>query len=153
MMRIACALIAAAALLLASATPGQTRGFRGGHHGFHGHRGFHGHHHHFGHHPRIFGLRHRFGHRHGFFGLHHGFRHTHPFGATLHFGHHRGLGWPPVVLQEPPVYVESPAAATQAPPPATPTQNYWYYCKSSGAYYPNVPWCPEPWIKVPPRPE
>jgi hypothetical protein len=60
---------------------------------------------------------------------------------------------PPVVVREPPVYVEPPAAATQAPAPATPTQNYWYYCKTSRAYYPNVPSCPESWIKVPPRPE
>jgi hypothetical protein len=60
---------------------------------------------------------------------------------------------PPVVVPESPVYVEPPPAAAQAPAPATPTKNYWYYCKSSGAYYPNVPSCPESWIKVPPRPE
>jgi hypothetical protein len=58
-----------------------------------------------------------------------------------------------VVVQEPPVYVERPAAAAQAPAPVTPTKNYWYYCEGSGAYYPNVPSCPEAWIKVPPRPE
>jgi len=32
-----------------------------------------------------------------------------------------------------------------------PSQAYWYYCFSTGAYYPTVPTCPEPWIKVPPR--
>mgnify|MGYP003694325897 CR=1 FL=1 len=30
-------------------------------------------------------------------------------------------------------------------------ESYWYYCSSAGAYYPTVPTCPEPWIKVPPR--
>ena len=28
---------------------------------------------------------------------------------------------------------------------------YWYYCSSARAYYPRVPTCPEPWVKVPPR--
>lgn len=32
-----------------------------------------------------------------------------------------------------------------------PPQAYWYYCQSARAYYPTVPGCPEPWIKVPPR--
>ena len=32
-----------------------------------------------------------------------------------------------------------------------PSQSYWYYCSSAGAYYPTTPTCPEPWIKVPPR--
>jgi hypothetical protein len=56
---------------------------------------------------------------------------------------------PTVVIQQPPVYVEQ-----QAPPagsaPAAP-QQYWYYCQPSGAYYPNVETCPEPWVKVPAR--
>jgi hypothetical protein len=34
-----------------------------------------------------------------------------------------------------------------APPPPT----YWYFCPSYGAYYPNVPSCPEPWVPVPTR--
>jgi len=53
---------------------------------------------------------------------------------------------PPVVVQEPPVYIQ------QEPPP-TPATQYWYYCESAKAYYPTVPACPEPWVKVPPRPE
>jgi hypothetical protein len=32
-----------------------------------------------------------------------------------------------------------------------PAQSYWYYCSSARAYYPTVPTCPEPWVKVPPR--
>jgi hypothetical protein len=53
---------------------------------------------------------------------------------------------PPVVVQEPPVYIQ------QEPPPAPAAQSYWYYCQSAKAYYPTVPTCPEPWVKVPPRP-
>jgi hypothetical protein len=60
-----------------------------------------------------------------------------------------GWGWygrpyyPPAVIvrEEPEVYVERPAPA------------YWYYCESAEAYYPRVPSCPEPWLKVPPVPE
>ncbi len=32
-----------------------------------------------------------------------------------------------------------------------PSESYWYYCGSAGAYYPTAPSCPEPWIKVAPR--
>jgi hypothetical protein len=49
---------------------------------------------------------------------------------------------PAVVIQQPPVYVE------QQPPPAPPA--YWYYCPSAQAYYPQVPTCPEAWLKVSP---
>jgi hypothetical protein len=38
------------------------------------------------------------------------------------------------------------AKTQQAAPEA-----YWYYCSSAQAYYPTVPSCPEPWVKVPPR--
>jgi len=60
-------------------------------------------------------------------------------------------GPPTVVVQQPPVYVQ------QQPAPALPSaptpQAYWYYCPSMNAYYPSVPSCAEPWVKVPPRPE
>lgn len=49
-----------------------------------------------------------------------------------------------VVVEEPPVYIERDAA------PAA-SADYWYYCESSGAYYPDVESCAEPWVKVPPR--
>ena len=32
---------------------------------------------------------------------------------------------------------------------AAPYTDYWYYCPSAGAYYPNVATCPEPWVPVP----
>jgi hypothetical protein len=54
-------------------------------------------------------------------------------------------GWaygPPPVVTEPPIYVERPQPAPQA---------YWYYCRSYGAYYPNVQTCPEPWVSVTPN--
>lgn len=50
-------------------------------------------------------------------------------------------GAPPTVVEdEPPQYVER-----QSP------EGYWYYCPSSGAYYPKVETCTEPWVKVLPR--
>jgi hypothetical protein len=58
---------------------------------------------------------------------------------------------PPVIVEEPPVYVQGPAAGT-APAPAA-GQGYWHYCASARAYYPSVPSCPEPWIRVAPRSE
>jgi hypothetical protein len=44
------------------------------------------------------------------------------------------------------------APASVYPPPPVYIQrspSYWYYCASAGAYYPNAPTCPEPWIPVP----
>jgi hypothetical protein len=32
---------------------------------------------------------------------------------------------------------------------SAPAPSYWYYCPSAGAYYPDVPACPEPWVPVP----
>lgn len=94
----------------------------------------------------------------------HGFRGHHGVGARVVLGIGPAFWWPhpawyypppyyvytppAVVVQQPPVYVQQPAPP--APPPPT---AYWYYCASAKAYYPNVPSCPEPWIKVPPRPE
>jgi hypothetical protein len=46
---------------------------------------------------------------------------------------------------EEPVYVERDAAPAAS--------GWWYYCESAGAYYPDVPSCDEPWLKVPPRAE
>ncbi len=56
-----------------------------------------------------------------------------------------------VIVGEPPVYIERPQRA--APPPAPREEAYWHYCESLGGYYPDVPSCPEDWIRVPPRPE
>lgn len=57
---------------------------------------------------------------------------------------------PTVVVQQPPVYVEQQPVPPVDSAPAAP-QQYWYYCQSAGGYYPSVPTCAEPWIKVPPR--
>ena len=62
-------------------------------------------------------------------------------------------GPPTVVVEEPPVYVQQPVPA---PPPVlqpAPPQAFWYFCPSAGAYYPDAQTCPEPWVKVPPRPQ
>ena len=53
-------------------------------------------------------------------------------------------GPPPVVLEEPPVYIEPPQGAQPG------SGMYWYYCPSAHGYYPQVPSCQEPWIRVPP---
>jgi hypothetical protein len=60
---------------------------------------------------------------------------------------------PPVVVQQPPVYVEQQVTAAPAPPAAAApaSAQFWYYCQPSGAYYPNVQTCTEPWVKVPAR--
>ena len=55
--------------------------------------------------------------------------------------------YPPVVIQsQPPVYVERDALA------APEEQGWWYWCRSSNAYYPYVKSCAEGWQKVPPQP-
>lgn len=59
---------------------------------------------------------------------------------------------PPVVFEPPPVYIErQPPVPPPSPPP--PPVAYWYYCGSAGSYYPSVGTCPEPWVKVPARPQ
>ena len=60
---------------------------------------------------------------------------------------------PTVVVQQPPVYVEQQATVAPAPPvgSAPAPQQFWYYCEPSGAYYPSVQTCAEPWVKVPAR--
>jgi hypothetical protein len=57
-------------------------------------------------------------------------------------------GYPPVVAdQGPSVYIQQQSAPAQ---PAA--SNDWYYCRSSGAYYPNVQTCSESWVRVPSTP-
>ena len=52
---------------------------------------------------------------------------------------------PPVVVESPPAVVVQPAPVYAAPPPP----QYWYFCQSFNAYYPQTPTCPEPWLRVP----
>ena len=49
-----------------------------------------------------------------------------------------------------PVYVAPPVVA--APPPPAPN-NFWYFCRSVGQYYPYTPSCPEGWQRVAPVPQ
>jgi hypothetical protein len=55
---------------------------------------------------------------------------------------------PPVVVAPaaPPVYVEQGRA------PAAPSEQYWYFCPDSKAYYPYVQNCASAWQRVAPRP-
>jgi hypothetical protein len=60
----------------------------------------------------------------------------------------------PPAPAEPPVYIQQePAPASSATPSvsAPAQQGYWYFCASSGQYYPQVSSCSEAWVKVPPR--
>jgi len=50
----------------------------------------------------------------------------------------------------PPVYIEqSDVIVEQA---ATPSEQYWYFCRGSNQYYPYVKECPSGWQKVQPQP-
>lgn len=49
--------------------------------------------------------------------------------------------------QPPVVIVRSPSAMAAPPAPG-----YWYFCASSGMYYPYVSTCPEAWQTVPATP-
>jgi hypothetical protein len=69
---------------------------------------------------------------HGSFDGHHGF-------DGHHFDHHR-FGFAPVF----PFYGYYPYYPYGYQAPA-----YWYYCPSSGAYYPDVQSCSEAWVPVP----
>jgi hypothetical protein len=51
----------------------------------------------------------------------------------------------PAVTNPPPVYVEKGSDGPVLSP------EYWYYCSSAGAYYPDVQDCPGGWQPVPPR--
>ena len=52
-----------------------------------------------------------------------------------------------------PVYSYTPEPAYYSAPPRPAPAEYgtWYYCGSSGQYYPNTNACPESWQAVPPR--
>ena len=56
-----------------------------------------------------------------------------------------GGGPPPAPPMSPPM--------ASPPAPAAPATAYWYYCASAQTYYPHIPSCPEPWVKVPPTPQ
>jgi hypothetical protein len=56
------------------------------------------------------------------------------------------LGYYP--YDEPPPVLEAPPE--NAVPPGQ-ESGYWYYCTTSGGYYPFVPSCPGGWLKVVPH--
>ena len=66
-----------------------------------------------------------------------------PFLAFPYWWDDPAYYYPPTVIQpEPPVYIQQQPGG----------QPYWYYCPRAGAYYPNAPSCPEPWVPVPATP-
>ncbi|MBS1144368.1 MAG: hypothetical protein H6R14_1774 [Proteobacteria bacterium] len=94
------------------------------------------------------------GHRHG----------GHGYGHHGHHGHRGGHGWvgPAAVLAITGLAIGAavasqhsyaPAPVYSAPPRPMPSADYgtWYYCGSSGQYYPYTNACPEGWQAVPAR--
>jgi hypothetical protein len=120
--------LAAVAIVLSVTAPNQAQasgghGVGGGHSGGgFGHPGFSGHSFN-GHH---FDGHHFTGHHH-FDGRVHG---RFAFGFFPYYGYYPGYSYDPYYG-----YYAAPG--------------YWYYCPSSGAYYPDVPTCPESWVPVP----
>lgn len=89
-----------------------------------------------------------------------GHRHSH---GHAHWGIQIGTPWPsrPVYpywprIHVPPsiVYIEQIPAVVPAPATGVPMlePGYWYYCKESDAYYPQVKQCAGDWHKVSPPP-
>lgn len=79
----------------------------------------------------------------------------HGFGAQREFrrgGHGRAfVGVAPFFVGPAYAYGWAYAPGNVYAPPVdvAPPPSYWYYCPSAGAYYPDVPACPEPWVPVP----
>jgi hypothetical protein len=65
---------------------------------------------------------------------------SHAYGHGVHPGVHGFVGVGPWY------WWGYPGSVYTAPPPPP---SYWYYCPAYGAYYPDVPSCPEPWVLVP----
>lgn len=76
-----------------------------------------------------------------YYGAPYGYPYGYPYGAGAFSG-------------DDPVEVDPPVE--EAPPlgdgaTASSSDPAWYYCPSAHGYYPDVPECPEAWVKVPPR--
>lgn len=139
----ATALLAAGAMLAATAEAGG--GHR--HHTSHGHGYAHGHGHGHGH-------GHKHGHPHRRSGLHIGFAIGAPLAAGVLFHHaHPHVTYhhaPRVVVVPTPsvTYIQQPL---QGAAPAE-TRDWWYWCPSANAYHPYVSDCPGGWQRVAPQP-
>lgn len=62
----------------------------------------------------------------------------------------------PFYYPAPVYYYPQPVIVAPSPPttyierePAPPPSGYWYWCRDSQAYYPQVQSCPTPWQQVP----
>lgn len=58
----------------------------------------------------------------------------------------------PYYQSSPTVIIEQKEPEDYIMVPQQEQKNYWYYCKESGGYYPNVKRCPGGWMKVVPAP-
>ncbi len=68
------------------------------------------------------------------------------FGIPLYYPGYYPAYYPPAYYAPPPVYVQQPVVVSQ---PASEVY-YQYYCPATNAYYPAVPTCVQPWLKVVP---
>ena len=66
-------------------------------------------------------------------------------GVPLYYPGYYPAYYPPVYYAPPPpVYVQQPVVVSQPPSEVV----YQYYCAATNAYYPAVPTCAQPWLKV-----
>jgi len=106
--------------------------------------------------------------KHGWRGHGHGHHHHGPVVRSgIYFGVGPAYGWygwggpryvydvpPPVVVyRQPRIVIEEPPVYVQRTAPPRASEGWWYYCRSERAYYPDVPACPEPWVRVAPEEE
>jgi hypothetical protein len=86
-----------------------------------------------------------------------------PPGFSLYFGfpygyprYYRPYPYPPYYPYYPPAYpVPAPPPVYIEPHRRNPAygSRYWFYCSSSGSYYPRVTACPEGWQTIRPYPD
>ena len=89
--------------------------------------------------------------------VHFGFHFGGPFWYPAPYYYHPAPVYyypPPVVYQQAPTYIERPANESSVPQstPQSATDNSWYFCRDTQAYYPYVRECATPWQRVAPRP-
>src|SRR5476649_1467566 len=78
------------------------------------------------------------------------------YGYYGHGYYHHGWYGPPLIIGDPwmppPVYYAPPPVVYVSPPPPQvyieKTPQYAYYCRNPAGYYPQIPRCPNGWMKV-----
>ena len=103
-------------------------------------------------------------------GGHRHYKNPNHFYGHSHYRPHRNIGFyfgPPLLsysyihttpttiireIEEPVIYIEKPAKKVETvDQKVNDASNYWYYCKKSAGYYPEVERCPDGWMQVVPH--